>query len=83
MFRIFGVFRNKKRIEEQESVMGNKSDVTGNEDTVSTQDVTRVTYLENPLPVPKKHEKRTMDFAVDKKTDDFDILVDENDDFDV
>ncbi len=49
----------------------------------TTEDTMKVTYLENPLPVPKKHEKRTMDFSVKDKIDDFDFDVDENDDFDV
>lgn len=49
----------------------------------TAEDTMKVTYLENPLPVPKKHEKRTMDFSVKDKIDDFDFDVDENDDFDV
>ncbi|MCM1426790.1 MAG: hypothetical protein NC118_09320, partial [Eubacterium sp.] len=42
-------------------------------------------FIENPLPLPKKHEKRTMDYQYDITEDkmDFDIEVKENDDFDV
>lgn len=41
-----------------------------------------VRYLDNPLPLPKKHVKRKLDFELDKK-DGFDIEIDENDDFDI
>ena len=42
----------------------------------------QVKYLDNPLPLPKKHVKRTLDFELDKK-DDFDIEIKEDDDFDI
>lgn len=42
----------------------------------------QIKYLDNPLPLPKKHVKRTLDFAIDKE-DDFDIEIKENDDFDI
>lgn len=50
-----------------------------------------VTFLENPLPLPKKHVRKKMDFKIDIKEsqrtdvnaeDDFDFLVEEGDDFD-
>ena len=43
----------------------------------------KVELLENPLPLPKKHEKKVMDFDVAKQKDDFDFALSENDDFDV
>lgn len=44
---------------------------------------TKVQYLENPLPLPKKHEKKTMSFVVENlDEDDFDLTVSEEDDFD-
>lgn len=48
----------------------------------------KVTYLENPLPVPKKHVKKVMDFEKEVKEkesdkDDFDFAFDDADDFDV
>lgn len=43
----------------------------------------KVNYIENPLPLPKKHVKRKLDFKIDKKKEDFDIEIDENDDFDI
>lgn len=45
-----------------------------------------VRLIENPLPLPKKHEKRSLDYnirTVDEKQDDFDLQIDENDDFDI
>lgn len=42
-------------------------------------------FLENPLPLPKKHEKRTMDYQyeVTEEQMKFDLEVNENDDFDI
>ncbi len=42
-------------------------------------------FLENPLPLPKKHEKRTMDYQYEVMEAEmrFDFEVDENDDFDI
>lgn len=42
-------------------------------------------FLENPLPLPKKHEKRTMDYQyeVTEEQMKFDFEVSENDDFDI
>lgn len=42
----------------------------------------KVKYIENPLPGPKKHVKRSLDFKLDEK-DDFDIDIAEGDDFDI
>lgn len=42
-------------------------------------------YIENPLPLPKPHEKKVMEYNVGMAgfDDDYDIPVDENDDFDI
>jgi flagellar biosynthesis/type III secretory pathway M-ring protein FliF/YscJ len=40
-------------------------------------------YIENPLPLPKKHVKRSMDFGLEEKEDDFDIEIKPGDDFDI
>lgn len=42
-------------------------------------------YIENPLPLPKKHVPREMDYqyAVEEKDMKYDVEVSENDDFDV
>ncbi len=55
-----------------------KKTETGSEVTETIESVTvdnsGVKYIENPLPLPKKHVNKTMDF---------DIEISENDDFDV
>lgn len=45
----------------------------------------QVQFLENPLPLPKKHVKRVLDYSLPpaEKEDDFDYPVAENDDFDI
>lgn len=45
----------------------------------------QVQYIENPLPVPKKHVKRTLDYALEPalERDDFDYPVSDEDDFDI
>jgi len=44
----------------------------------------RIEFLENPLPLPKRHEKRVMDYKLDsgKDFDGYDIDVSDDDDFD-
>ncbi|MCM1191381.1 MAG: hypothetical protein NC123_06855 [Butyrivibrio sp.] len=56
----------------------------GDEPTAATEPV-KVKLIENPLPLPKKHVKRTLDYgvAVPAGKDDFDLEVDEKDDFDI
>lgn len=56
---------------------------------VITQDGRRVRLLDNPLPGPRKHVRREMEFDItdvadeESATDDFDIQIKENDDFDI
>lgn len=42
-------------------------------------------YLENPLPVPRRHVKRDMDYAFEPSSDQmyYEVPVADNDDFDV
>jgi len=44
-----------------------------------------VQYIENPLPLPKKHVKKVMDYSLQgtSEEDDFDYAVAEDDDFDI
>lgn len=44
----------------------------------------KIEFLENPLPLPKKHEKRVMDYKLnsDKDLGGYDIAVADDDDFD-
>ena len=50
-----------------------------------TKQAKPVKFIENPLPLPKKHVKRKLDYgvAVPKGKDDFDLRVDDADDFDI
>lgn len=45
----------------------------------------KINYIENPLPLPKKHTKRTMGYGVEVPPEamKFDVEVSENDDFDI
>lgn len=45
----------------------------------------KVRLIENPLPLPKKHVKKKLDYSVSvsAERDDFDLEVDEKDDFDI
>ncbi|MBQ8598346.1 MAG: hypothetical protein IJ409_11220, partial [Lachnospiraceae bacterium] len=61
------------------------------DDYFTTADGRVVKFLDNPLPGPKKHIKREMDFEINdvndikpdvKAEDDFDFEVDSNSDFD-
>lgn len=85
MSGLFGIFMKKKKQEIDGLTMQEQTEEISErkEENSATEDIPKVTYLDNPLPVPKKHEKRTMDFTVDKKQDEFDIQIDEIDDFDV
>jgi len=43
-----------------------------------------IKFLENPLPLPKPHVSKTMDYSLGMETDqDFDIEIGEDDDFEV
>lgn len=44
-----------------------------------------IQFIENPLPLPKKHEKKVLDYAVEltDETVDFDVDVSDDDDYDV
>lgn len=53
---------------------------------IITEDGRRIKLLDNPLPGPKKHIKREMDFDLDfekEAKDDFDIRIEDGDDFDI
>lgn len=59
---------------------------TEEKETTQVQDVpAKPRFIENPLPLPKKHEKRSLDYQyeVDETKLEFDVEIAENDDFDV
>lgn len=45
----------------------------------------KINYIENPLPLPKKHVKRVMDYRIKEEDalEDFDIMPTDDDDFDL
>lgn len=51
----------------------------------TTEEAPKVKFIENPLPLPKKHVKKVLDYDlyVDAEQDDFDLAVDEDDDYDI
>lgn len=53
---------------------------------VSREEPRKVQFLENPLPLPKKHERRVMDYRYTEVSDydnDFDVSVSDDDDYDI
>uniref|UniRef100_UPI0040578AE9 hypothetical protein n=1 Tax=Acetatifactor sp. TaxID=1872090 RepID=UPI0040578AE9 len=66
----------RDRVNVQESVA---------KDEESKEEKTKVKYLDNPLPLPKKHVKKTLDYDYDVavEQDDYDFVVDDNDDYDI
>lgn len=78
----------------QKQDMAQKRDNVKKQDMAQTQDAgtfidketgREIKYIENPLPLPRKHVKREMDYALSSVpgTDDFDLKVSEEDDFDI
>lgn len=61
----------------EEAVTG-ETEMTGNK-----EEEKKIKFIENPLPLPKKHVRKKMDFKLDDEKDDFDFEISENDDFDV
>ncbi|MCI9335379.1 MAG: hypothetical protein HFI98_11690, partial [Lachnospiraceae bacterium] len=53
---------------------------------IITEDGRRIKLLDNPLPGPKEHVRKEMDFDLDfemEAADDFDIKITDGDDFDI
>ena len=80
----------KKRLV-KETLNANES-IKMEENMITTEEGKKIKLLDNPLPVPKKHVKREMDFKINTieeltengiVKDDFDHAIKENDDFDV
>lgn len=77
-FRVMGI----EEMEELEEARAEKAEPTTREaDNGETEEIV---YIENPLPLPKKHVKRVLDYGMHiPESDDFDIAVPEDDDFDL
>lgn len=48
-----------------------------------TSEASQIKFLENPLPGPKKHVPKTLDYDLKDETADYDLQVDDEDDFDL
>lgn len=50
-----------------------------------TEDAKKIKFIENPLPLPKKHQKKEMDFdrEVGEQSLEFDFDINADDDFDI
>jgi len=74
----------KSRKTKTKKVGGGKME---NKKAENSQETARedIQFIENPLPLPKRHKKRVMDYALKSGDgrDDFDVAVTEDDDFDI
>lgn len=84
----------KSEIEKMEIKESEIKAVTGQENSRSVQEQLpqetaeekkTVKYIENPLPLPKRHVKKEMDYGFEPDCDlmKYDVMVEENDDFDL
>lgn len=71
--------------EDEETVVVRKQITEPVEEKVVVEEATKVKFLENPLPLPKKHVKKVLDYDIEPKAgqEDFDLVVDDNDDYDI
>ena len=80
---------NKKKIskKKESKKQENKKKTAAKEEAKAPEETKveekKVNYIENPLPLPKKHVSRTLDFKTDENNDGFDVEVNTNDDFDI
>lgn len=84
----------KSEIEKMEKKESEIKAVTGQENSRNVQEQSpqetaeekkTVKYIENPLPLPKRHVKKEMDYGFEPDCDlmKYDVMVEENDDFDL
>ena len=72
-----------------EAAQGTKAqDETGQAPDGSQEQIApprEIHFLENPLPLPKQHEKKVMTYALEEEDaeDDYDVEVSDDDDFDL
>ena len=62
-----------------------KSEYDEEIENVETKEEKKIEYIENPLPLPKKHVRKTMDYAFVPEADQmkYDIAVSDSDDYDL
>lgn len=75
------VVAEPEKTEEPEAAEAKTEKVKGKPKT----DSSKPGYIENPLPLPKPHQKKVLDYDMELSIDDdcYDYPVDENDDFDI
>lgn len=74
-----------EKVSEGESIEAEKvSEEKGVEKGEQPEKERKIEFLENPLPLPKKHAKRVMDYKLDSDKDlgGYDVFVADDDDFD-
>ena len=69
--------------ERRRNLAGQGESLTG-EKAPEKKQPKKVQYIENPLPLPKKHIKHVMDYSLKEMPDedDFDLDIGDEDDFD-
>ncbi len=74
---------NKDKVEEIEVLDLTKEETS--EEQQAEETVKKPRYIKNPLPLPKKHVRRQMDYqyTVDDKDMNYDVEVGDDDDFDL
>ena len=82
---IEGINTAAKKAVESEQDADARADMETQEAENMKNKTVKPTYIENPLPLPKKHEKKEMDYQynVEEKDMKYDVDVPVNDDFDV
>lgn len=75
---------NKKGKSEKEA-SGNVKLKKESSEGITSENASPVKYIENPLPLPKKHVKKVLDFdrQLQKGMEDYDLKVADDDDFDI
>lgn len=72
--------------EESEAEVAEESEAIAEQTAESEQtaETPAIEFIPNPLPLPKKHEKKVLDYALEaKEEDDFDFRIEDDDDFDI
>lgn len=73
------------QIPEQENVKETETEEPAQPEQAEAEKLEKPRFIKNPLPLPKKHVHKEMDYQypVEEKDMKFDVEVDDNDDFDV
>lgn len=75
--------QQEESTETENPVMGKEEKMEEKQWDEIKKEEKKINYIENPLPLPKPHVARHMDFEKTGQADDFDFEVSETDDFDI